>query len=94
MIKKKKKANIFCLRNNLKKLATKSSQQAHFCAPKFPLVLKSLTSRTTLRKQQAHQITVTMMAGGLQQEPGAGPKTDETKPKCSRRLKCVPGNMG
>lgn len=35
MIKKKKKANIFCLRNDLKKLATKSSQQAHFCAPKI-----------------------------------------------------------
>lgn len=71
---KKKKRQTFCLGNDLKKLATKSSQQAHFCAPKFPLVLKSLTSRTALRKQQAHQTTVTMMAGGLQQEPRDGPK--------------------
>lgn len=39
---------MFRLRNDLKKLATKSSQQAPFCAPKFPSVLKSLTSRTTL----------------------------------------------
>lgn len=59
--------------------------------PKFPLALKSLTSRTTLRKQQGYQTTITVMAGGLQQNPGTVPGQMKQRPECSRRPKCVPG---
>lgn len=46
----------------VKKLASEKSQQARFHDPKFSLAFKSLTSRTTLRKQQAHQTTKTKTA--------------------------------
>lgn len=45
------------------KVPSKHSSVPH----KFPLVLKSLTSRTVPGKQQAHQTTITMTAWGLQQ---------------------------
>lgn len=48
--------------------------------PKFPLALKPLTSRTTLRKQQGYQTTITMMAGGLQQNPGTVPGQMKQRP--------------
>lgn len=59
---KKHTHNIFCLRNDLKKLTTAVHSKHSSVLPKFPLALKSLTSRTILRKQQGLQTTITMIA--------------------------------
>lgn len=63
------------------------------CSPKFPLALKSLTSRTILRKQQGLQTTITMIAWGHQRYPETFPGQMKQRPKCSRRPKFVPGKM-
>lgn len=62
-------------------------------SPKFPLALKSFTSRATLRKQQATQTTMTMTVWGLQQNPETVSGQMKQRLKYSGRPKCVPGKM-